>query len=92
MSRLKDIMIDAQATAQCLIHGEGYTYRMFISTMKEDHPACPSDYFDTLWNEEMKERWEKNSKPQRFNEVKTQVILYLCLLRDRWRHGLFSIL
>jgi len=59
VSNLKDIMLDAQATAQCLIHGEGYTYQMFISTMKEDHPACPSDYFDTLWNEEMQERWDK---------------------------------
>jgi len=59
VSNLKDVMIDAQATAQCLIHGEGYTYQMFINTMTEDHPACPSDYFDTLWNEEMKERWEK---------------------------------
>ena len=59
MSKLKDIMIDAQATAQSLIHGEGYNYQMFISTMKEDHPACPRDNFDTLWNEEMQERWDK---------------------------------
>lgn len=59
MSRLKDIMIDAQGTAQCLIHGEGYTYQMYMATMQEDHPACPSEYFDELWNEEMQTRWNK---------------------------------
>lgn len=59
MSRLKDIMIDAQATAQCLIHGEGYTYQTYMAAMQEDHPACPTEYFDEVWNEEMQTRWNK---------------------------------